>query len=257
MSAPIIPLARRQLQSITAQAEKRLLTAMARRLPDRIGPDHLTLLGGLGMAGAGLCYGLVPVSSLALLGANLFLLLNWYGDSLDGTLARVRDRQRPRYGFYVDHLLDGAGSALFMAGLGCSGLIRPSLAAIGLACYLLFQLHIALKAHATGVFQIAFGGFGGTELRILIGTANCVLWFLREAGRPPSTGWLEIAFVAGLSVLLTTLARDAFVTGRALDREERGLWPAATDRPRQDPAASSHRGGRRHLSMHERAFPSR
>lgn len=229
------PLASRQLRSLTAAAEERLLVAIARRQPDRIGPDHLTLLGGLGMAGAGLCYGLVPVSPFALLGVNLFLLLNWLGDSLDGTLARVRDRQRPRYGFYLDHLLDGAGSALLLAGLGCSGLVRPALAAIGLAFYLLFQLHIALKAHATGVFQIAFLGVGGTELRIVIGAANFVLWVLLEAGRQPSTGFLELAFAAGLTALLATLARDAFVTARALDREERRLWPAATDRLPEGP----------------------
>ena len=214
-------LARRDLHSFTANAEKRLLVAIARRLPGWISPDHLTAIGVFGMAGAGLCYRLLSLSPLALVAANLCLFLNWFGDSLDGTLARVRERQRPRYGFYLDHLLDGVGAALLMAGLAGSGLIRPSLAAIGLVVYLLFQLHIALKAHATGVFQIAFGGIGGTELRILIGAANLVLWILLEAGRPLPGAAIEASFVCGLVGLVVILARDAFVTARDLDRQER------------------------------------
>lgn len=222
-------LARRQLRSLTAEAEKRLLITIARRLPKWVGPDHLTALGVLGMAGAGVCYRLVPLSSLALLGVNGFLFLNWFGDSLDGTLARVRERQRPRYGFYLDHLLDGVGSALLMAGLAGSGLVRPSLAAIGLVAYLLLQLAIALKAHATGVFQIAFGGFGGTELRLLMGAVNFVVWVLVETGRTLPTGMLETGFLVGLAALVLALARDAFVTARDLDRAERALWPRIAD----------------------------
>jgi archaetidylinositol phosphate synthase len=221
-ASPRTGLSRRELRSVTAQAEKRVLVAVARRLPTWIGPDHLTALGGIGMAGAGFCYHLVPLSSWALLGVNVFLFLNWFGDSLDGTLARVREKQRPRYGFYVDHLVDGFGVAFLMAGLADSGLVRPSLAAVGLVAYLLFQLHITLKAHATGTFQIAVGGVGGTELRILMGAANLVLWVLLEAGRPLPAQGLECAFLLGLAALLMTLARDAFVTGRDLDRQERG-----------------------------------
>jgi len=222
MSTLVVPtLSRRELRSLTADSEKRLLIALARRLPAWVSPDHLTAIGVLGMAGAGLCYRLVSLSPLALVAATGFLFLNWFGDSLDGTLARVRERQRPRYGFYLDHLLDGVGAALLMAGLSGSGLIRPSLAAAGLVVYLLFQLHIALKAHATGIFQIAFGGIGGTELRILIGAANLVLWVLLEAGRPLPGAAIEACFGFGLVGLITILARDAFVTARDLDRQER------------------------------------
>jgi len=222
MSATLTPvLARRDLHSFTADAEKRLLIAIARRLPAWVSPDHLTALGVVGMAGAGVCYRLVPLSGLALLAANFLLFLNWFGDSLDGTLARVRERQRPRYGFYLDHLLDGVGAALLMAGLAGSGLVRPSFGAIGLAVYLLFQLHIALKAHATGVFQIAFGGIGGTELRILMGAANVMLWVLVEAGFAPPQAAIEVTIGLGIAGLVALLARDAFVTARDLDRAER------------------------------------
>jgi phosphatidylglycerophosphate synthase len=170
--APIPKLSRRDLRSVTAEAEKKILVSIAGRLPRWIGPDHLTALGAASMAGAGLCYWLLPFSALALLGVNFFLFLNWFGDSLDGTLARVRQRQRPRYGFYVDHLVDAFGAIFLLTGLALSGLGTPVAAAALLVAYLLLQIHIALKAHTTGVFQIAFAGVGGTEARILVGAMN-------------------------------------------------------------------------------------
>jgi phosphatidylglycerophosphate synthase len=217
-------LARRELRSLTARAEKRLLVSIARRLPAWVTPDGLTALGVLGMAGAGVCYRLVPLTPLALLGVNLFLVLNWFGDSLDGTLARERRRERPRYGFYLDHLVDGLGAALVMAGLAGSGLVQPALALAGLVAYLLMQLHIALKAHATGVFQIAFARIGGTELRILVILLNTTALVWREVAVTLGTSLFDAALGAALAVLTVTLVRDAFATARALDRDERGAW---------------------------------
>ena len=217
-------LARRELRSLTARAEKRLLVSIAARLPAPVTPDGLTALGVLGMAGAGLCYRLVPLTPLALLGVNLFLTLNWFGDSLDGTLARVRRRERPRYGFYLDHLVDGLGAVLVMAGLSGSGLVQPSLAMAGLAAYLLLQLHVALKAHATGVFQIAFARIGGTELRILVILLNTAALFLRHAATAPGRSLFDAALGAALALLTATLLYDAFATARSLDHAERSAW---------------------------------
>jgi len=168
-------LSTRDLRSITAEKEKKILIALARRLPSWVGPDHLTALGVISMAGAGLCYRLLLLSPLALLGVNFFLFLNWFGDSLDGTLARVRQKQRPRYGFYVDHLVDAFGAIFLLGGLALSGLLSPYAALALLVAYLLLQIHIALKAHTTRVFQIAFFGIGGTEARILLGIMNTAL----------------------------------------------------------------------------------
>ncbi len=216
---PAPPLSSRDLRSFTALAEKSLLISLARRMPPWIGPDHLTALGVLSMAGAGLCYRLLVVSPLALLGVNLFLFLNWFGDSLDGTLARVRQKQRPRYGFYVDHLVDAFGAIFLLGGLALSGLASPYSALALLIAYLLLQIHIALKAHTTGVFQIAFGGVGGTEARILLGALNLGLlaWPGLQTLLTPLC-WL----MAGALVAL--VITDGVRTGRALDREERGLW---------------------------------
>jgi phosphatidylglycerophosphate synthase len=209
-------LSRRDLRSFTANTEKKLLIALARRMPPWIGPDHLTALGAASMAGAGLCYRLVAITPLAFLGVNVFLFLNWFGDSLDGTLARVREKQRPRYGFYVDHLVDAFGAIFLLGGLASSGLVAPLPALALLIAYLLLQIHIALKAHTTRVFQIAFGGIGGTEARILLAALNLglMLWpGLVEALTPMV--WLA---TAGLAVLVVA---DGIATGRALDREER------------------------------------
>ena len=173
---PAAALSTRDLRSFTAGLEKRVLVYLAGKLPLWVSPDHLTALGALSMAGAGVFYRLTAVSPLALLGVNVFLFLNWFGDSLDGTLARVRQKQRPRYGFYVDHLVDGFGAIFLLAGLAGSGLAAPFATLALLTAYLLLQIHIALKAHTVRVFQIAFFGIGGTEARILIGTLNCVLF---------------------------------------------------------------------------------
>ena len=216
---PGSPLSTRDLRSFTATAEKKILIALAGRLPSWIGPDHLTALGVISMAGAGLCYRLLAVSPLALLGVNLFLFLNWFGDSLDGTLARVRQKQRPRYGFYVDHLVDAFGAIFLLGGLATAGLVTPYAALALLVAYLLLQIHIALKAHTTRVFQIAFGGIGGTEARILLGIMNTVLviWPGLQAVATPLCWTLAL----GLTALVIV---DGVRTGRALDREERRLW---------------------------------
>ena len=220
LSPPVdAPLSTRDLRSLTAEAEKKLLVAIAKRLPAWVGPDHLTALGALSMAGAGLCYRLVALSPLAFLGVNLCLFLNWFGDSLDGTLARVRERQRPRYGFYLDHLVDAFGAIFLLGGVAASGLVSPFAALAMLIAYLLLQIHIALKAHTTRVFQIAFGGIGGTELRALLAFAN-VLVLVRPELLALATplAWSLTALVVGL------VSADAWRTARALDREERRAW---------------------------------
>ncbi|MEO5761209.1 MAG: CDP-alcohol phosphatidyltransferase family protein [Vicinamibacteria bacterium] len=218
-AVPSPEIARRDLRSFTAGIEKPLLIAIARRLPAWVQPDHLTALGLFSMAGAGLCYRLVSLTPLALLGANAFLFLNWFGDSLDGTLARVREKQRPRFGFYLDHLVDAFGAIFLLVGLAASGLATP-LSALGLLiAYSLLQIHIALKAHATHVFQIAFGGVGGTEARIGLAILNTLLLVAPSAqGLLTPLAWILCSGLVGLVVI------DGVATARMLDREERALW---------------------------------
>lgn len=166
----------RQHNSILAAAEKRALIWIATRLPRWINSDHLSALGLASMAGAGAAFWLAgtdPIAGAALV--VLCLLLNWFGDSLDGTLARVRNQQRPRYGYYVDHVIDLAGTAMLFAGLAASGYMSPVIAVLVVAAYFLVSAETYLATHARGIFNMAFLGVGPTELRILLAAGALAL----------------------------------------------------------------------------------
>ena len=166
----------RQHNSILAASEKRALIWMATRLPRWVNSDHLSGLGLASMAGAGLSFVLAASDPVA--GASLVvmcLLLNWFGDSLDGTLARVRDQQRPRYGYYVDHVIDLAGTAMLFAGLAASGYMSPAIAALVVAAFFMVSAETYLATHSRGVFKMAMLGVGPTELRILLAAGALAL----------------------------------------------------------------------------------
>src|SRR6478609_12232517 len=126
-------------QSLTAALEKRALTWMAVRAPHWVTSDGLTLLGLFAQFGGGLFYVLSPFNRFALVGVVVCIVLNWFGDSMDGTLARVRNQQRPRYGFYVDHIVDIFGATAMMCGLGFSGFLHWQVAAAMLVAFLLLS----------------------------------------------------------------------------------------------------------------------
>lgn len=159
---------RRDNRGLLAAAEKRLLIWIARRLPGAITSDHLSLVGLGSTALAGTALAFAPFTSWAPAIVVLALAANWFGDSLDGTVARVRGQQRPRYGFYVDHVIDLAGTTFLLAGLAASGLMTPVLAAIVLAAFLLVSAESYLATHAAGIFRMSFAGCGPTELRIIL-----------------------------------------------------------------------------------------
>ena len=159
----------RHHHSLLAGPEKRLLIWIAERLPAWVNSDHLTILGLVSMLGVGSSFwaaGSYPHVGVPL--AVVFLALNWAGDSLDGTLARVRNRLRPRYGFYVDHVIDIAGTTVMVAGLALSGHMTPLVALVVLAAWLLVAAESFLATHTRGVFRMSYGWFGPTEFRILI-----------------------------------------------------------------------------------------
>lgn len=156
-------------KSLLAASEKRLLIWMAERLPRWIHSDHLSGLGLVSMAGAGAAFWLAGSNPIAGAGlVALCLVLNWFGDSLDGTVARVRDQQRPRYGYYVDHVIDLAGTAMVFTGLAASGHMSSTMAALVVAAFFLVSAEAYLATHARGVFKMSFLGVGPTELRLLL-----------------------------------------------------------------------------------------
>jgi phosphatidylglycerophosphate synthase len=164
-------------ESWVASAEKRALLWLAARTPERINSDHLTALGLVAQIGAGACYALALWNRYALLGVILCLALNWLGDSLDGTLARVRRHLRPRYGFYVDHMVDSFGALALMGGLALSGYMHPRIAIGLLVGFLMLSIQSYLATHTLGGFRISFWRFGPTELRILLAVGNVALFW--------------------------------------------------------------------------------
>jgi archaetidylinositol phosphate synthase len=158
----------REHRSLLADAEKRLLIALARRLPPSINSDHLTLIGLLAMPAAGWCFARIPEAPWSAAAFVLALAANWFGDSLDGTLARVRDQQRPRYGYYVDHVIDLVGAAALFAGIAASGLMQGWIALALAAAFFLVSAESYLATHARGLFRMSFAGFGPTELRLVL-----------------------------------------------------------------------------------------
>jgi phosphatidylglycerophosphate synthase len=148
--------------------ERRCLIWLAQRLPRAVNSDHLTALALAAMALTGASYAVARGRPLALFVAIIGLALNWFGDSLDGTLARVRGQQRPRYGFYVDHVVDCFGVVFVLAGLGWSGFMTPAVAMTFLIAYLMLSIEIYLATYCLTVFRLSFWGVGPTELRLLL-----------------------------------------------------------------------------------------
>ena len=158
----------RENSGFLAESERRVLIAIARRLPEAVNSDHLTALGLGAMAATGACFVAAGAHPAWLLGVVVALALNWFGDSLDGTVARVRGRQRPRFGYYVDHVIDILGAALLLAGLALSPFMHPLVAASLLAAYAMVCAETYLATHAVGIFRMAFLRVGPTELRIIL-----------------------------------------------------------------------------------------
>ena len=164
-------------EAITAPAERKALAWLARRTPAWIGPDHLTGLGFAAQFLAGVCYLLARWSAFGLLGATVFIAINWLGDSLDGTLARYRGALRPRYGFYVDHMIDTFGAIFLMAGLAASGYLHGQVSAALLTAFLTLSIETYLASYTLADFRLSHGYFGPTEIRILMMMGNTALLF--------------------------------------------------------------------------------
>ena len=213
--------ATRVLTSVLSPLEKRTLHWLAARMPARVNSDHLTSLALLAMLGAGLSYWLASVTPLGLLLVVVCLALNWFGDSLDGTLARVRTHQRPRYGYYVDHVVDAFGALFLLGGLALSGYMHPAIAAGLLVAYLMLAAESYLAAHTIGRFQITHFMMGPTELRILLSIGTLVLLVHPDATLFGRTYRLfDVGGAIAVAGLFVTLLFSAITNARALYRAE-------------------------------------
>ncbi len=210
--------ATRVVTGLVASAEKRALIAMARRLPAWINADHLTALGLFAMLMAGLSFALARWYPVGLVLVVFWLAVNWFGDSLDGTVARVRNQQRPRYGFYVDHVVDAVGTLSLVGGMAASGFMSPLIGLGLLLVYFMLSIEAYLATYARGVFRLSFWGFGPTELRIVL-SIGC----LRLLVSPTATlfGHRFLLFDVGAVVAIVCMAATFVV---AVVRNTRALY---------------------------------
>jgi len=201
--------ARRLQQSLTAGLEKQVLVWIAQRIPAFINSDHLTTLGFVAQLLTGVSYAMSRSDRIWLIGGIGFLALNWLGDSLDGTLARVRNQQRPRYGFYVDHILDSIGAVALLGGMALSRYMSPVVACGLLVLFLLLSIQSYLATYTLDEFRMSFWSFGPTELRLLLICGNLALfrwsWVLHHHYRLFDIGGaIGIAGMAAMLIAFTT-----------------------------------------------------
>jgi phosphatidylglycerophosphate synthase len=213
--------------SLLAGAEKRLLVWIAERLPRAVNSDHLSLLGLSAMLAAGLFFWASSWNPWLLLGVVVALAANWFGDSLDGTVARVRDQQRPRYGFYVDHVLDVAGAVFLFGGMAFSSHMSTVLGLCLLVAYLMVSAESYLATHARSVFKLSFMRVGPTELRLILAVGALRLmvdptvslfgteYLLLDVGAVVAAAGLGFAFVASSVRNTAALYREEPVFGTA------------------------------------------
>ena len=210
----------RQQTSLLAPLERVCLGWLARNMPPWIKPDHLTLLGFGAMLAAGVCYALAKWWPPALLIVNLCLAINWFGDSLDGTLARARNKQRPRYGFYVDHIIDAFGILFIICGLAISGYMTWTIALAVLVVYFMISIDVYLATYTIGTFKLSFYKISPTELRILLALGN-----IRAMSHPTAHAFGDsylffdigavVAMVLMAVVLVVSVTRNTITLYRA------------------------------------------
>ncbi len=188
----------RDLTFLLAEPERRLLRAVAARLPRWVTSNHLTLLGVLGAVATGLAYALTAYDVRWLWAASGALALNWFGDSLDGTLARVRRTERPRYGYYLDHLVDAFSTAVVGVGIGLSPFVELEVALLLVVAYLALSINVYLETAVFGVFRLAYGRIGPTEARIILIVLNTLLLLSTTQGG----GWLTQTIALSNAVFL-------------------------------------------------------
>ena len=212
----------REYGGILAGPERKVLLWLAGRMPGWVNSDHLTLLGLTSMLLAGISFWVAGIHSPALLAVVLFLILNWFGDSLDGTLARYRNQQRPKYGYYVDHVIDLIGTTALLVGLSFSGYMSPLIAMGMLGAFLLVEAEVYLATHVRQVFRLGMFGFGPTELRVLLAAGALYLLYdpwVHIGGYGPFL-LFDVGGVIAIIGMITVMLYSAVRNTRALYKAE-------------------------------------
>jgi archaetidylinositol phosphate synthase len=167
----------RTSQFLLGRFERAVLPRLAAALPRRVKPDHLTVLGLLASTGIAAAYVLTNRARGWFWVASALLVVQWFGDSLDGTLARVRRAERPRYGYYLDHLTDAYSTLMIGLGLGFSPYMLLSVGLAIVVAYLVLSVNVYLETHVFGEFSFSYGRLGPTEVRVLLIALNTAAYF--------------------------------------------------------------------------------
>jgi archaetidylinositol phosphate synthase len=212
----------REYGGLLATPEKKALLWLAEKTPRYIHSDHLTLLGLIAMLLAGASYWAANYNKYALILVVVSLAANWYGDSLDGTLARVRNCQRPRYGYYVDHVIDLIGTTALLGGLAVSGYMNPTIALMLLAAFVLVEAEVYLATHVQQVFRLSCFCVGPTELRIILSIGTLYLLhkpWISLGGKGPFL-LFDVGGVVAIAGLLSAFLYSTIRNARLLYRAE-------------------------------------
>jgi phosphatidylglycerophosphate synthase len=212
--------------------ERPALAWLAAHQPAWMTPDILTIIGIFGSVLIFVSYALSRINPVFLWLASLGFVINWYGDSLDGTLARHRKIERPKYGFFVDHIVDAISEVMVFLGMGLTYYVRFDIAAIALVGYLLMSIYVYVTTAVTGVFQISYGKFGPTEVRVLAILANTAMFFFGTAVilRDPIEISIYDVFVAIVAVALYGIfIGKSLQQAKILDKEDRARAAAKTE----------------------------
>lgn len=207
--------------------ERPALKWFASKMPSWITPDILTGIGVFASILIGLSYYLTNFSLDFLWLASFGFVLNWFGDSLDGTLARFRKIERPKYGFYVDHTFDSLSEFLILLGLGLSSLVQLEFALIALTGYLLMSIHAFVKIYVTGIFRISYSKVGPTEIRLLVIIINTLIYYAGNAVIPIYPGLTlfdVLVLLVGIALIITFIANilsEAIQLNRLEKQEKR------------------------------------
>jgi archaetidylinositol phosphate synthase len=212
--------------NMLAQAERRLLDWLCERLPARMAPDHLTAIGLGGAALAGIGYGATAWRQEFVFFACLGLVINWFGDSLDGSLARHRGIERPRIGFFIDHSVDCVSVLMILVGVGASRYATMNASLFALVGYLLMTVHVFLKNSVTGRLQLTFVNCGPTEIRITLIVFSLIAYAfgVREIDAAGTQIWpYSILLYLFGAVAIVVFTIDTLKTASLLRDEEREL----------------------------------
>lgn len=216
--------------SVLNAAEKKALVWLANRQPGWVSSDLLTFIGFLGSVIIGAGYALTAISPNFLWLASLGFVINWYGDSLDGTLARVRNTQRPVYGFYLDHTLDCISEFIMILGLGLSPLMDMRIALLIQIAYLLMTINVTINTHLKSEFRLTYAKLGPTEFRLLVIILNTILVLLPSLrdfettvslfGNEEVMTFLDIAGIIVFAIIMLMYIVTVFNDARAYSKAD-------------------------------------